>query len=268
MSTHSPYLEPWFLSVKNHSFSDYDDNSGYLPGMTLGEKIRAQRELLGLSQVDLAKRVGVSQVAIDKIERGKTRKSRYLPEVLASLGMPLDLISETVGNAASLESTVRRVPAAATSQTRIIGKAKAGEFIAIEDLGDWDEQRFIEDAPDPRFPNARRLAFEVEGDSMNALKPIPIPEGAIVSALALEDVQDRMPLRDGMIVVVERTRHGGLEREWSIKQLEIYEDRVEFHPRSTNPRHKPIVVERDNEADDGTTVTIIAIVRRLVAEFF
>lgn len=262
-------LELRFLNVKNHSFGDCGHNFGYAAPMKLGEKIRARRNELGMSQAELAQRIGISQVAIDKIESGKTLKSKYLPEVLSVLAMPLDLISPTVEKSAvpQLDSSVHPTEAAATIPVRIIGKVKAGEFIAVEDLGDWDEPRYVQDVRDSRFPNARHLAFDVEGDSMNALKPRPIMDGDQLSALAFEDIQDRMPLRDGMIVVVERTRHGGLEREWSVKQLEIYEDRVEFHPRSTNPRHKPIVVIRDNAADDGVTVTIIAIVRRLVAEF-
>lgn len=164
-------------------------------------------------------------------------------------------------------STVAPADPGELIQTPVIGKVKAGEFIAIEDLGDWGEPERFLDTRDARFPNARHLGYEVEGDSMNALKPRPIQDGDRLSALAYEDIEDRFPLRDGMIVVVERTRHGGHEREWSVKQLEIYEDRVEFHPRSTNPRHKPIVVKRESKADDGVTVTIIAIVRRLVAEF-
>ncbi len=235
--------------------------------MTLGQQIRARREELGQSQAELAKAIGISQVAIDKIESGKTRKSRYLPEVLSALGLPLEMISSGVTASEFAPRSVQPAQPRQPTQTRIIGKVKAGEFIAVEDLGDWDEPRYIEDTVDPRFPGARHLAFDVEGDSMNALKPRPIMDGDQLSALAYEDIQERMPLRDGMIVVVERTRHGGLEREWSVKQLEIYEDRVEFHPRSTNPRHKPIVIVRDNAADDGVTVTIIAIVRRLVAEF-
>lgn len=234
--------------------------------MTIGAKIRAKRDELEWSQADLAKAVGISQAAIDKIESGKTQKSRYLLEIIDKLGLPRSLLSPTPP--ADLDaSSARAVDLPETMPIRIIGKAKAGEFIAVEDLGDWDEPRFVHDTRDPRFPNARHLAFEVEGDSMNALKPRAIMDGDQLSALAYEDVQDRMPLRDGMIVVVERTRHGGMEREWSVKQLEFYEDRVEFHPRSTNPRYKPIVVPREHKADDGVEVTIIAIVRRLVAEF-
>lgn len=51
-----------------------------------------------------------------------------------------------------------------------------------------------------------------------------------------------------------------------MKQLEIDEDRIQFHPRSTNPRYKPIITKRDSLADDDVTGEIIAIVRRLVAE--
>lgn len=268
MSVHAHFLKPKFLYVKNYSFRDGVDNCGYCEAMTLGQKIRARREEMNLSQADIAKRIGISQVAIDKIESGKTLKSRYLPEVLSILGMPLDLISSTVERGSTpTSSTVSPVDLGELVPVKIAGKAKAGEFIAIEDLGDWEEPETFLDTRDPRFPHARHLGFEVEGDSMNALKPRAIQDGDRLSALAYEDIADRYPLRDGMIVIVERTRHGGHEREWSVKQLEIYEDRMEFHPRSSNPRHKPIIIKRDSLADDGVTVEIIAIVRRLVAEF-
>src|SRR5690606_23522319 len=108
---------------------------------------------------------------------------------------------------------------------------------------------------------------EVEGDSMNDLKPRPILEGDRLVCVSFEDVADQVRVRDGLIVVVERTRDGGHTREWSVKQVELYEDRVEFHPRSTNPRHKPIVVMRDALADDGVQVEIIGLVRAVRNEF-
>lgn len=227
--------------------------------MAIGDDIRARRIELKLSQADLGKLVKLSQAAIDKIESGKTQKSRFLPEILAALGM---------GRSPAMALASELKPASSDLiPIKVVGKLKAGEFIAVEDLGDWDEPETILDIVDSRFPNARHMAFEVEGDSMNALKPRPILPGDRLSAISYEDVSSQLPLRDGMIVAVERTRHGGLEREWSVKQLEIYEDRVEFHPRSTNPRHKPIVVPRDNKADDGVKVEIIAIIRRAITEF-
>jgi len=145
----------------------------------------------------------------------------------------------------------------------VIGKTEAGSFREVDGL-DQSEQVFISLAPDDRFPGARQMAFDVEGDSMNALKPRPIFPGDRAVGVAYEDVAHEATLRDGMIVVVERTRDGGHTREWSIKQVEIYADRVEFHPRSTNAKHKPIVIARDMEADAGTTVEILMLVRRVV----
>ncbi len=145
----------------------------------------------------------------------------------------------------------------------VIGRVEAGAFREVDDM-DQSEPVFISLPADDRFPNARQVAFDVSGDSMNNLRPRPILEGDRVVGVSYEDVAHEAVLRDGMVVIVERTRDGGHTREWSVKQVEIYQGRTEFHPRSTNTRHKPIVVERDMFADDGTQVEIIALVRRIV----
>ncbi|MCY1557506.1 hypothetical protein D9M68_943600 [compost metagenome] len=67
-----------------------------------------------------------------------------------------------------------------------------------------------------------------------------------------------------MVVVVERTRDGGHTREWSVKQVEFYQDRIEFHPRSTDPKWKPIVVKHEDDQDDGVSVTILALVTQIL----
>lgn len=149
---------------------------------------------------------------------------------------------------------------------RVAGKVEAGTFRAQEDLDDWATATTVLDVRDAKYPHARQLCFDVEGDSMNALRPRPILSGDRIFCVAYEDISDRTPLRDGMVVVVERSRYAGQEREWSVKQLEIYADRIEFHPRSSNARHRPIIVPRDNDADDGVKVEIIALVRRILNE--
>lgn len=175
--------------------------------------------------------------------------------------------AEAFHNPAVLTEELRAVRVGESVPIRISGKVEAGAFRSVDDLGDNDDAETFMDTRDERYPYARHLGFVVEGDSMNALKPQPILPGNKLSALAYEDIDANVPLRDGMIVVVERSRYDGQEREWSVKQLQLYEDRVEFHPRSTNPRHKPIIVRRDGQADDGTKVEIIALVRRTVNEF-
>ncbi len=146
---------------------------------------------------------------------------------------------------------------------RVAGIVEAGAFREVDE---FDQSEPIEIAlpRDELFPNAKQIVFDVAGDSMNDLRPLPIFPGSRLVCIALEDVEHLVELKSGMIVVVERTRDGGHFREWSVKQLELFTDRAEFHPRSTNPKHKPIIVRRDHEADDGVTVQVIALVRRVV----
>lgn len=49
--------------------------------MGMADKVRELREAKGWSQADLASRVGVSQVAIAKIESGQTTRTRFLNEL-------------------------------------------------------------------------------------------------------------------------------------------------------------------------------------------
>lgn len=55
-----------------------------------GEIIREKREAAGLSQTELAKRIGTNQQTIDKIEDGTTRQSGFLPAISAELGINLE----------------------------------------------------------------------------------------------------------------------------------------------------------------------------------
>lgn len=142
---------------------------------------------------------------------------------------------------------------------RVQGIIDAGSWREVSEFDDVTDV-WINEPRDERFPDARQLAFDVAGDSMNDLKPRPILPGDRVICVAFEDL--RIPMRDGMVVVVEQTTAARM-RERSVKQLELYDDRYELHPRSTNPRHKPIVIGRDLQADDGKKVEIVGLVRRI-----
>lgn len=147
----------------------------------------------------------------------------------------------------------------------VTGTTKAGAFLEA-DAFVQGERVVIFEPRDARFPQARQVAFDIDGDSMNDLKPFPLIHGQRVICVDFEDLRGRVPIRDGMVVVVERLRDGGLLREWSVKQVEYYHDRTEFHPRSTNPTHKPIVVPHNRDPHDGQTVSILALVRRITNE--
>ena len=58
--------------------------------------IENAREAKGWSQKDLADRVGISQVAIQKIETGKTTQSKFLPKIAQVLGIDLATLDQSL----------------------------------------------------------------------------------------------------------------------------------------------------------------------------
>lgn len=208
----------------------------------------------GKSQSGLARHLGLQPSMINKVVNGSRKLASH----------------ELAGAAAYFGEEAPAVSAATQSgglkPAVVVGTAEAGAFREVDEMMDDGERVEVAVPADDKFPNARLIIFDVAGDSMNALTPRPVLDGDRVVCVAYEDVAHSFPLRDGMVVVVERKQAGGHIREWSVKQLEIYEDRLEFHPRSHNGRHKPIVVQRDLEADDGVSVEIIGMVRRVINE--
>jgi len=244
---------------------------------TLTERVQHLEDLTGISQAEATRRGGFKNSAfINDIFRGHKEGVRGVN--LAKLALAYGttaafLLGETddpvlpgvSGNLAKIDDIVD-IPTEFV-EVRFGGIVEAGTFREIDEIGnDTDEPPFY-DAPDREFPSAKLYRFTVAGDSMNALKPRPILPGDTVICIDFESLRNRVPLRDGMVVVVERTTDGGLHRERSVKQLELYEDRAEFCPRSTNPKHKPIIVpnkiDKDQTESDGVQVTILAIVRRV-----
>ncbi|WP_426229313.1 S24 family peptidase [Pararhizobium sp. DWP3-4] len=208
----------------------------------------------------MARRTGIPYDNINKYLRGEVENPRgdTLEALAKAIRRPLVWLRDgtEVGENDVTPSAGKLVAAA------IVGRVEAGSFREIDEF-DQSEQVLISVPADERFPHARMLVFDVSGDSMNDLSPRPILDGDRIVCVAYEDVAHEAVLRDRMVVVVERTRDGGQTREWSVKQVEIYQDRTEFHPRSTNPKHKPIVIYRDINADDGVKVEIIALARSI-----
>lgn len=203
----------------------------------------------GRSQSELARRLGVHPSAINKLVNGKRGlKSSEIP-------IAADYFGE--------EPPAGELRPALSGQllpVTVNGKVAAGIFREVNAFNQSAPERVWE-PPDERFPNARRMAWDVDGNSMDRLEPRPILPGDRIIGVAYEDVASQVRIKDGMVVVVERTRDGGHTREWSVKQIELYEDRIEFHPRSSDKGLQPIVVMRNAQADDGMSVEIIALVR-------
>ena len=219
-----------------------------------------------MSQAELGRQLtealsrSIPRSAVNKMALGEREISaQELLAIAKILGVPPPTV-----DAITDEPEITRTKVGLTAIANA-GIVEAGAFRAAPDFTDIEEEPTF-DLPDPKFPWARQVSFTVAGDSMNKLQPRPILPGDKVICVDFEDLNGRVPLRDGMVVVVERTRDGGHLREWSIKQLELYGDRMEFHPRSSNPKHKPIIVPVDYQADDGETFRILALVRRISNE--
>ena len=226
------------------------------------ERLQQEMDALGWNKAELARRSGVPYDSINKYLRGDTDNPRgpVLNKLADAIGKSHVWLREGIEiepDGDISPSSAKWVPA------RKAGIVAAGLFREVDEF-DQSEPEDITVPRDETFPNARQLTFEVEGDSMNELRPRPILPGDTIVATAYEDIADRVVLRDGMVVVVQRERDGGQMREWSVKQIEIYEDRTEFHPRSSNPKHKPIVVNRQFDADDGVSVEVIGVVRMVL----
>ncbi|MFD1944704.1 helix-turn-helix domain-containing protein [Paradevosia shaoguanensis] len=221
-----------------------------------------------LSQEQLADELGVSRATINRLANDHSKlkldRAREMARLLGTTVEALMLNDPSAGQDSDQAAEIRPsgtglVPA------HVAGTVEAGAWREVDEL-DQSDLQWISLPPDPRFPNVTQEVYEVSGDSMNSLEPFPILPGSRVVALPYEEIAGRVPLRDRLVVVVQRTRDGGHTRELSIKQVEFYGDRIEFHPRSSNSKHKPIVVQHDSWADNGITVEVKAVVTRTMNE--
>lgn len=248
-------------------------------------RIEHRLEVVGLSESAAAKQAGKPD-AIRNLRRAleKTGRQGVSTATLNALAPILRTTTEwllagagaeereAAGSAAATEhrlagtASTHSDASAVLSKLRLVkatyaGLVEAGSFREVADYDDLVHEAIYEPC-DADYPNCPLLVFEVRGESMNALQPRPILEGDRVIALDFEGLRGRVPLRTGMIVVVQQSKDGGHLVERSVKQLEVYEDRYEFHPRSTKKKYKPIVVAHNMDPDDGQEVRILGWARR------
>lgn len=83
--------------------------------MDSGTLIKMERMRRKMSQSDLAKRVGISQPAIKKIEAGETTKSKYLPRIAQELDLPLSKLDPSLSQNGSVSVNHISTPARTSS---------------------------------------------------------------------------------------------------------------------------------------------------------
>lgn len=206
----------------------------------MGDRVRAAREALGLSQSELARRVGVTPQAVQAIEAGTVKTSRHIHRIAHVLQKPPHWLA---GEA----------PYALTSGL-VSGEAPVRGIVAA---GLWqvessfpDDQASIPASPDPRYARMSQVAFRVVGNSMDNI----VRDGEYV--ICLDYAQHPVALRSGDVVVAERKRGGEVER--TVKRVQMGASGPELWPDSTSPAHtKPLIL---NATEMDTTVEVVGLV--------
>jgi transcriptional regulator with XRE-family HTH domain len=248
---------------------------GMVARMGFAENIKRLREREGLSQLELAKKAGVSQQLISQLESGKNLTTKKLPQIVKALNATLDQLDETLARdlwatsggllrTANANYSGRELTGAPLAYGGIV---KAGAFRAVDEYFNQDEiavPAFVQ--ANPRFARARQFTWQVEGSSMDE---VGIEDGMWVVGADYGDYVDYYgEVESGQYVVVERSRHQGSERELTVKEIRFYRDRYELIPHSSDKTHVPIVVKNDLEVDgDQVTVRILAKVLAAYRDF-
>ncbi|MCE4223437.1 hypothetical protein HCU64_06710 [Methylobacterium sp. C25] len=229
----------------------------------LKERVLARLAALELGPVEAATKGGLERTFIRDITHKdkQTVTVRMMPRLAAALATTSAYLSGEIDDPAiPSEAALEARPSHGEMITvPKVGRVEAGEFREVLEFDD-SEREFLLEHVDEEFPRARMVAFEVVGDSMNRAEPAIAP-GSVVICVDFDDTG--LPLMDGMIVVLERTRNGGLTREWSVKEVVTFNDRNEFQPRSSSAKHETIVVRDKPDADNGVEVKVLGLVRRI-----
>lgn len=146
--------------------------------MNIGDRVKIKRDFLGLTQTQLAERVGTSQQAIEQLEGGKTKRPRYLPELSSVLGVSTKWLLE--GGEEEIKGDNFQFAGAYIPGKRypVLSSVQAGcwaeaiEAYTLEEISEWLES----DA----HIQGEAFWLKVEGDSMTAPTGQSVPEGNYV----------------------------------------------------------------------------------------
>lgn len=122
---------------------------------------------------------------------------------------------------------------------QVVSDVQAGSWLEVTTLDEPSEPEILPAPRDPRFPRAAQYALRVRGDSMD----LEYPDGTYVTCVDYWD--SGVPLRDGLIVHVQRTRAGGQLVEVTVKAIEKVDGKFWLAPRSSNPKWERIPVDSD-----------------------
>ena len=208
----------------------------------------------GLNQTRLAERLGEKPQTISRWllgQRGVLMRSDVQDRMLRAIGADREeLVQELIkirgAPPPKLPNDGRMVwaggggamPVANDQLVPVRERIQPGAWMEPHDFA-HDIDRSYPTLRDPRYPHADQWLAEVGGDGANLLC---LNNGDLVHCVDAEAIG--YYAKTGDVVVVERLRFEGTERELSLKQVESTAEGVRLWPRSSNPRfQEPLALE-------------------------
>ena len=226
----------------------------------LGALVREARKAAGITQVELARMTGMTQQGIQSIEAGEVERPKKLHEIAAAIGKEIGhFLINSGGDVSKMDSLAHDAEHLELGMTSsqpltvpVVGELQAGAWMEADQ---WDVAKYQPVFVEPeRFETLNHAAWKVNGSSMDL---VGIADGAFAVTVPYKAV--RIAPQKGDAVVVERRRNGTFER--TCKEVGRQTPAgLELIPRSSDPRHKAIIIPPQGPDEDGAEVEIIGLV--------
>ena len=235
----------------------------------LQRRVRERLDALGLKAAPLAKSAGLGESFVRDILRGRTASpsAANLQKLAAALDTSAEYLLGETDDLLPASSVGPAVKLADAGQPTFAGYVNAGLWRPVDEYFQQD----VVDIPETvrrvsAYAKVRQYAYQAKGNSMDK---VGISDGMwIVAADAPDFIDTYRDLESGDLVVVQRSRFQGAERELTVKEIRYYRDRYELHPRSSDPAHRPIVVPHNHATTgDDVEIKIVGVVLAATIDF-
>lgn len=211
---------------------------------TLGDRLRHARQLRGLSQAELAIKVGCSQGAIGNIERNlRDGRGETVIQIAEALRVRYRWLKDNetpMEDAAAAQEPVAGYAPSPARQVPLLGQARAATW---GQSGDWSAGSVPKVWAYQGDPGTHAFAFRVSDESMHWSGTPTFPEGTLLIVSP-----DRQP-QPGDFVLARPTPKA---RSVTFKRLTF--DGASWYLSALNPHYKPMVLKQPTEQVIGVVV--------------
>lgn len=181
---------------------------------TLAERVRAARQAAGLSQMELAQRVGIKQPSLAAIEAGETKRPRFLMDLARALNVAPEWLER--GDPMPTPGSQPDTPILGARDLPVYAAAEGGvgEVILTYDAIEWVQR------PAPLMGVPGAFAMYVVGESM---LPVYRPGDILLIHPA------RPPRADDDVLVVLADRQGQGFRALVKRLRRMAADQIHLH---------------------------------------